>query len=303
MNVEKAVWNEKPGYWLTNKTMEVFINPEDGMNVYQMNWHGEHIIAWDERRYEKRATYGMPVFYPTPNRSKDLKILVDGTQYDARLHGLVRTLPFEVKTSQVNDDAAELTGRVCWDNRQPDFDMFPFPAELSITVRVLPDEVIWSYKLDNQGEKALSYGMAIHPFFAKRGQNVKLSVPADSVMEMTEEKIPTGRLIPVDKTGFDLRQPVSVDDLDLDHVYTDCRPGAYTQIVYEDCIIRLKATEEFGHVVVNTPNAPFFCVENQSCSTDCFNLAAKGFVREAGLQTVAAGEKKVGEIRFLFEKL
>lgn len=303
MSVEKAIWNEKPGYWLKNETMEVFINPEDGMNLYRINWEGEHMTAWDERRFEKKATYGMPLFYPTPNRSKDLKILVNGKQYEARLHGLVRNLPFEVQTGGADGQEAALTGTVCWDERQPDFGMFPFPAVLSITVRVLPNEVVWSYELENQGEEALSYGMAIHPFFAKRGQSVKLSVPAASVMEMTEEKIPTGRLIPVENTGFDLRQPVSVDSLDLDHVYTDCQPGACTELIYEDCIIRLQATEEFGYVVVNTPNAPFFCVENQSCSTDCFNLAAKGFAREAGLQTVDVGGKKAGEIRFLFEKL
>lgn len=303
MRAEKNIWNEKPGYWLENGTMQVFVNPEDGMNIYQINWKGKSITAWDEKRFAKKATYGIPVFYPTPNRSKDSRITANGKLYDARLHGVVRNLPFEVITVGVEDEVPVLTGSVCWDKRQPDFSMFPFPAVLSITIRVLRNEVEWSYELVNQGKEPLPYGIAIHPFFAKRGQAVKLSVPAASVMEMTEEKIPTGRLIPVEGTGFDLRSPVLVDGLDLDHVYTDCQPGACAELFFEDCKLSLKATEEFGHIVVNTPDAPFFCVENQSCSTDCFNLSAKGFVREAGLLTVAVGKRNLGAVRFLFEKV
>ena len=57
------------------------------------------------------------------------------------------------------------------------------------------------------------------PYFSKREQEVKISVPAASVMEMTEEKIPTGKLIPAGETVPDLRTPVLVDGLSLDHVY------------------------------------------------------------------------------------
>ena len=112
----------------------------------------------------------------------------------------------------------------------------------------------------------------------------------------------TGKLIPAGETVPDLRTPVLVDGLSLDHVYTDCPAGAYAEIFYKDCKVKLEATEEFGHIVVFTPDAPFFCVENQSCSTDCFNLFAKGYARESGLQAVHAGQKKSGEVRFVFEK-
>lgn len=32
------------------------------------------MIAWEEERYQRKATYGVPVLYPTPNRSEELKI-------------------------------------------------------------------------------------------------------------------------------------------------------------------------------------------------------------------------------------
>ena len=302
MKVEKTVWNGKEGYLLQNESMEVFVNPEDGMNIYQIDWEGRHMIDWEEARYQRKATYGVPVLYPTPNRSENLKIQAYGKQYDARMHGLVKNLPFQVKTAETDGQAALVTGVLEWNEKQPDFAMFPFPSTLSITVKALPDEVVWSYQVDNRGEGELSYGIAIHPYFSKREQEVKISVPAASVMEMTEEKIPTGKLIPAGETVPDLRTPVLVDGLSLDHVYTDCPAGAYAEIFYKDCKVKLEATEEFGHIVVFTPDAPFFCVENQSCSTDCFNLFAKGYARESGLQAVLAGQKKSGEVRFVFVK-
>ncbi|WP_455438192.1 aldose epimerase family protein [Hungatella hathewayi] len=302
MKVRKTVWNGKEGYLLQNESMEVFVNPADGMNIYQIDWEGRHMIDWEEARYQRKATYGVPVLYPTPNRSENLKIQAYGKQYDARMHGLVKNLPFQVKTAETDGQAALVIGVLEWNEEQPDFVMFPFPSTLSITVKALPDEVVWSYQVDNRGEGELSYGIAIHPYFSKREQEVKISVPAASVMEMTEEKIPTGKLIPAGETVPDLRTPVLVDGLSLDHVYTDCPAGAYAEIFYKDCKVKLEATEEFGHIVVFTPDAPFFCVENQSCSTDCFNLFAKGYARESGLQAVHAGQKKSGEVRFVFEK-
>ena len=302
MKVRKTVWNGKEGYLLQNESMEVFVNPADGMNIYQIDWEGRHMIDWEEARYQRKATYGVPVLYPTPNRSENLKIQAYGKQYDARMHGLVKNLPFQVKTAETDGQAALVTGVLEWNEEQPDFAMFPFPSTLSITVKALPDEVVWSYQVDNRGEGELSYGIAIHPYFSKREQEVKISVPAASVMEMTEEKIPTGKLIPAGETVPDLRTPVLVDGLSLDHVYTDCPAGAYAEIFYKDCKVKLEATEDFGHIVVFTPDAPFFCVENQSCSTDCFNLFAKGYARESGLQAVHAGQKKSGEVRFVFEK-
>ena len=302
MKVRKTVWNGKEGYLLQNESMEVFVNPADGMNIYQIDWEGRHMIDWEEARYQRKATYGVPVLYPTPNRSENLKIQAYGKQYDARMHGLVKNLPFQEKTAETDGQAALVTGVLEWNEEQPDFAMFPFPSTLSITVKALPDEVVWSYQVDNRGEGELSYGIAIHPYFSKREQEVKISVPAASVMEMTEEKIPTGKLIPAGETVPDLRTPVLVDGLSLDHVYTDCPAGAYAEIFYKDCKVKLEATEEFGHIVVFTPDAPFFCVENQSCSTDCFNLFAKGYARESGLQAVHAGQKKSGEVRFVVEK-
>ena len=43
MKVRKTVWNGKEGYLLQNESMEVFVNPADGMNIYQIDWEGRHL--------------------------------------------------------------------------------------------------------------------------------------------------------------------------------------------------------------------------------------------------------------------
>lgn len=299
MKIQKTVWNGKTVYSLENGSMEILVNPQDGMNIYQITYGGRCLTAWSEERYISKATYGIPILYPTPNRSDQLKIRVGERQYDARMHGLVRNLPFEVTRMECGEDEALLTGTLIWDESQPDYAMYPFESILHITVGVKADEAVWSYEIENRGDADMSYGIAIHPYFSKRDQKVTITVPADSVMEMTEEKIPTGKVIPVGETVPDLRGAVAVEELSLDHVFTDCHQGEPAVIHYEDCRLELRASDEFGHIVVFTPEAPFFCIENQSCSTDCFNMFAKGFIKESGLLTVRPGEKKAGFVRFV----
>ena len=55
-------------------------------------------------------------------------------------------------------------------------------------------------------------------------------------------------------------------------------------------MLTLEASELFTHSVVYTPaGQPFFCVENQSCSTDAHNLYARGLEKEAHLTVLPPG--------------
>jgi aldose 1-epimerase len=67
--------------------------------------------------------------------------------------------------------------------------------------------------------------------------------------------------------------------------------------------MQLSTSNEFSHVVVYTPNAPYFCIENQTCSTDAHNLYTRGYHKESGLEIVESGTSKKGEIRWVFNDL
>ncbi|HIX15224.1 MAG TPA: hypothetical protein H9740_05800 [Candidatus Hungatella pullicola] len=300
--LKKDVWKGKDVYVCSCGDMEALVSPWDGMKIYALSWKGENVIAWDESRYERRATYGVPVLYPTPNRSQGERITVGDKTYAARMHGLVKNMSFQVYEEICEEKQVALTGMVEWNENQPDYSFYPFPSQLFVTVRLTEEKAVWEYKVKNTGTAPMAYGIAIHPYFSKRGQQVKIQVPADTVMEMTEEKIPTGRLIETKGTDMDLTVPVLVDSLNLDHVYTSCRKGEDSRIYYDDMTLTLKVSEEFGHVVVFTPKGDAFCIENQSCSTDCFNLYAKGYKKQSGLLWVMPGEEKSGNIKFLFHR-
>ena len=128
-----------------------------------------------------------------------------------------------------------------------------------------------------------------------------MTLPADSVMEATPDLLPTGRLLEVAGTTCDLRRPAAVGSLDLDHVFTSLRPGEHARIEYRGLglAVTLEATPDFSHQVLYTPRGElFFCLENQTCSTDAHNLFDRGFVRESGLKTVKPGETRRGTVTY-----
>jgi aldose 1-epimerase len=63
--------------------------------------------------------------------------------------------------------------------------------------------------------------------------------------------------------------------------------------------VDLETTADFSHAVLYCPKGEdFFCLENQTCSTDAHNLFDRGFARESGLKTVTPGEKHQGRVSY-----
>ena len=107
-----------------------------------------------------------------------------------------------------------------------------------------------------------------------------------------EALLPTGRLLPPSACSADPTEPITLENLDLDDVFWGMRASQPATVVYGalGTRITLEADDWFTHAVVYTPpDRPYFCVENQSCSTDAHNLAAKGFERAAHLTVLEPG--------------
>ena len=90
----------------------------------------------------------------------------------------------------------------------------------------------------------------------------------------------------------------------IDDVYFGMTPQKPTTIDLRDIRLKLllRGSADFTHLVVYTPNADWFCVENQTCSTDAHNLHAKGLVKESHLQIVPPGKKQSGTLEIELEK-
>lgn len=297
---------------LSRGSLEAWIVPSHGSNLARLTVEGKAVIDFDPALLARHDYTGTPVLYPTPNRvrdgvfrwrSRDYRQVKGGTLIGE--HGLAHGEPWNAGEPVVEADGVRLE---TWLDFQPGaavFEAFPFPHRLGLEFRLGDHGVTVTYTLRNRGEADLPFGFGLHPYFQKLAgeEGTFVCLPADSLMEATSDLLPTGRLVPVGGTRCDLRRPVAVGSLDLDHVFTGIRAGEHARIEYRalGLTVRLQASADFSHLVLYTPRGEgFFCLENQTCSTDAHNLFDRGFVRESGLKTVPPGEVRRGSVTYSF---
>jgi aldose 1-epimerase len=181
--------------------------------------------------------------------------------------------------------------------------LFPHPHALKLTITVTNNAVRWDYAVDNSaGTTHVPFGFALHPWFLYQGERKEtlLTVPATHWMEAVN-LLPTGKLIALEETKLDARKGRSLEGFVIDDVYFGLRPDAPTRIEFRDkgLAIDLAASADFTHLVVYTPEGqPWFCVENQTCSTDAHNLHENGLKRESNLLIVEPGKSHSGWIEY-----
>jgi len=298
-------------------SLEARIAPSAGANLFGLVYDGKELLYCPEE--DNLAEFsggssGTPVLYPTPNRVARGKFTFQGRTFDFGLndgdrflHGLVRTVPWEFDSPVTSQTGASVE---CWIDFAPGTELcekFAFDHRLSLIYELDEKGLRISYKVENRDSRQLPYGFALHPYFNFLGarQSAILCVPARWHMEAVN-LMPTGELEKLDGMPFDIRQPTPVPNLVLDDVYFGMRPENPAWIEYRQAGIRLElaASEEFTHMVVYIqPQNSFFCVENQTCSTDAHNLYARGLVDESNLLIVPAGGVKEGWIHYIVEQL
>ncbi|UCF97527.1 MAG: aldose 1-epimerase [Spirochaetaceae bacterium] len=292
------------------KAMEAWIDPGYGSNLCRFSVGGKNIIDFDSRLLLEHDYTGTPVLYPTPNRVRDGVFRWRGRSYRQTKagsliveHGLVHSERWERSEPIAEAESAALQTWIEFREGAPVFEAFPFPHRLTLEFRLSPRGVAVTYTIENRGNEEIPFGFGLHPYFVKlSGDELTfVTIPADSVMDATPELLPTGKLIDVKGTIYDLHTPTAIGVLDLDHVFTGIRPGAHARIEYRDLgiAVNLEATEDFSHAVLYSPRGEdFFCLENQTCSTDAHNLFDRGFARESGLKTVRPGETHQGRVTY-----
>lgn len=288
--------------------------PAAGCNVFSIKYKGREILRQPPSLADLTVPgymYGVPVLYPTPNRVAASKFTFGGREFAFEpnngpnfLHGLIHSAAFLRDSAQVVNKTASALFRLELKPGQPFFDRFPLPHDLILSIQVEPDSVRWTYTVDNSAGKApIPYGFAIHPWFLYQGSRAKtrLTVPATHWMEAIE-LLPTGKLVPIERSKFDARTGRSLEGFVIDDVFFGMKPEQPTRIDFEDAklSIALSASKEFTHLVVYTPLEPHFCVENQTCSTDAHNLYAKGLKNESHLQVVPPGGEQSGWVQMSF---
>lgn len=300
------------------RNLLVCIAPDLGSNLYRFK-AGEHeLIYCEQGKLKKREHTGIFVIWPFPNRVRDKQYSYRGQHYSfagvprpqgVLIHGLVYDRAWDYEQPSAGEQGASVTTFVEMDQQSPYFAAFPFPSRLSLTYTLTGSGVTVAYRVQNKGTQTLPYGFALHPYFHLPGGAARslVSLPADHVMEADAQLLPTGRLLDVHSTMyamFDLSQPTPVGQLKLDHVYTDLPQGRESLIEHLDAGLRvhISASQDFTHAVIYTPaRSPYFCLENQTCSTDAINLHQRNMQDIAHLLEVKPGEESGGSIRYAVE--
>lgn len=301
-------------YTVTQGSTKVKLAPQAGCNVYSIEFQGQELLKTPKSLKELPGfRFGNPVLYPTPNRVSNAKFTFDGKTYEFTannntnfLHGLVHSAAWEVTSVKEEPGRTTIECQLPFQPGSEWFKLFPHKHMLKMAIAVLDGAVRFEYTVNNtQGDKPVPYGMAFHPWFLYQGEraNTYLTVPATHWME-AKELLPTGKLVELSGTKFDARQPKSLGGFVIDDVYYGMTPEKPAIIDFRDkkLKISLLTSPDFTHLVVYTPEEPWFCVENQSCSTDAHNLHARGMKKESNLIIVEPGHSRTGFAEFRFAK-
>lgn len=295
--------------------MTAKIAPGAGANLFSLIYDGHELLyAPADLNLLPGYRYGTPVLYPAPNRVAKGRFTFEGRTFDwgvnekdRFLHALVRSVPWEYEEPSAGTGKAEALTYIDFTPGSELHDKFGFDHRLNLRFRLTADGLEIEYEVVNRDSRTIPYGFALHPYFTflgDRGQ-VYLCVPARHHMEAVD-LMPTGKLVPLDGSPYDLRTPTPVKDLVLDEVYHGMDPLKPAWLEYRKTGIKvtLEASREFTHMVVYAqPQNDFVCVENQTCSTDAHNLYARGLTEAANLLFTPPGGRASGMVRFRVEPL
>ena len=287
----------------SGKTQKIYLTPDYGFNLAKYEVDGEDLIYTMPDVLRKEGFSGIPILYPTPNRVRDAQFRFKGQSYlqqkkgESRyLHGLVYDEKWTAGRPLLTEQGAQVSAWIDFEEDNIGFQSFPWKHRLTVTWKLKSSGIRLEYEVHNQDEKELPYGFAIHPYFPVKayGETAAVCVPAKKMFESTQERFPTGNILDITGTEYDLCKSRKVTELKLDDVYTGLGKTE-SQIFYGSRRLILSASEEFNHMVVYTPEMDFFCLENQTCMTDAHNFYDKGY-KNSGIILVRPGGVRSGWI-------
>ncbi len=305
-----------------SRNMMVSIAPDLGSNMFRFRAGEYDIIYSDADLLQQKDFTGNFVLWPLPNRITDKRYAYQGQTYsleglkrpqgnEVLIHGLVFDRPWQYAMPESKHHSISVKTHIDITPESPFYQEYPFDSRLSLTYTLTNNGVTVTYHVQNNGSKDMPFGFGLHPYFSilSGKDDTLVSIPATYVMEADDELLPTGRLLDVRGMMygmFDLREPVPIAHLKLDHVYTGLHKSESAVIEYRKQAMRLRiqASPEFTHMVIYTPtedDVPFFCLENQTCSTDAINLHHRGLQEMAHLLELRPGESSSGFIQYLIE--
>ncbi|SEB44020.1 aldose 1-epimerase [Paramicrobacterium humi] len=256
-----------------------------GASLRELLYDGRDLVL-PYAKDQVRPNYRGATLVPWPNRVVDGRYRWDGSEHQLALteparghalHGLGAWLDYDVV--EKTESAALLRAMI------PAQDGYPFALEISTSWRLDEHGLHCEVTALNVGDADAPFGTGPHPYLVAgegRVDDWSVTIPAASVLTVTEDRlIPIG-LSPVGGTEFDFRSHRGIGDTFIDHAFTD--------LERRDGIAEVRLTAASGTgvamtwdgacpwVQVHTADQPVvadsrlgLAVEPMTCPPDAFN--------------------------------
>jgi aldose 1-epimerase len=239
---------------------------------------------------------------PWPNRIRDGRYTFDGTTQQLPLteparrnasHGLARYVPWVL----VDHKADSVTNRIRI-HPQPGW---PGTLESTITHQLSQDGLTVTVEATNAGTTDLPFGYGAHPYLTvgeSTVDEVALTVPATSYLEVDDDRLLPLKLSPVEGTAYDLREGRVLGSMSLDTAMTDLARDSdgrwRVRLVLGDRFAELWGDEtmRWTQVFTGGPKRDLsVAVEPMTCGPDAFNAGPT----HDDMRVLAPGETFVGQ--------
>ena len=208
------------------------------------------------------------------------------------LHGLVYDKSFEVKKSTAS--TVELVIEIT------PTDGYPHALRLAVSYELEDGELYASFAVKNLSNTKAPFGIGFHPYFSTAWADapLKLQVGAESVLELNENMIATGKA-KVSDANKDLRAGKALSEVKLDDDFTDLEfvHGIATTKLVTASGTGLEVWQEdvFKHTVIYTPEEfPTQSGSIKAIAIEPCSSAVNAFNSKQDLIALAPGETRSG---------
>lgn len=260
---------------------------------------GEDCVDMNGRVYWKRH---WPVLFPTVGKSKKNQTIINGKTYEMQQHGFARDMEFEPITKLDNFHSYVLR------SNQKLIDKFPYEFSLYVTYRMDENKLTTIYKVINEGDTDMPFGIGGHPAFKidlneLQNENYCIEFEEDEnkihFLYLVDGLVGTeyAKNIMDDKRRITLTRHTFDDDAIIMKGLTSKR----VSLVKKDTGKKMLTLDYTGFPYLalwSKPNAPFICIEPWKTTAD--TVKASGVFRQKG-DIILIQPKEAYECKFTVE--
>lgn len=305
-SIERESWKGVEVYRLENRDIAVWLCPELGNNLYRIKDKkaGREILRTPKSPDDLRKQpewWGTPILFP-PNRIKDGTFVFHERRYHFpintpegnHIHGFLLNKPWHAATIS-DEDGVLSTSSIFRIIDFPDiFRGYPHALEFMMNVRITGCKIEKSLTVHNRSTEEAPFGFGLHTWFNLDDEPKRwsLKIPVDSIWELTEDCMPTGKTVPLGKY-FPFTKGSHIGSNQFDTLFYIGESEREVTLYRDDGYrILYEPSDEFLHWVVFFTDAvkDSLCLEPYTWVTNAPNLDIPH--SKSGLMTIKPGEMK-----------